>query len=726
MSSNEQHILIVDDDPVVLKSLKDLLAIRGLDADTAIGGREAIVCLDQKDYDLVLLDLQMPYVNGHDVMTHIRQQNMDLSVIIVSGETSFDAARDACSQGAYDFLRKPYATDELIITINNALKEKQLAKKNQLMQDQLRESERLHRYLVNTSPDIIYILDPEGNFTFINERIESLLGYDASELIGKHYTLLVHNDDAEVARYVFNERRVGDRASRNVELRLKCKDDNTARFFETRALPIELSSMGMYKNEENPKKRTYLGTYGVARDITERKLAEETINFQAYHDLLTNLPNRALLRDRLSLAITQAKREEEMLAVMFLDLDRFKNINDSLGHVIGDELLQQVSTRLKSCVREGDTLARFGGDEFTLLLPKITKGQEDIRKIAEKINDVLRDPFTIDDNELYVSASIGISIYPRDGTNMDNLIKHADIAMYHVKDKGKNGYQFYSDDMTTPYFQNLSLETGIHKALDNDEFHLMYQPQINIKSGEIVGVEALVRWEHPEHGPITPAEFIPFAEETGMIVDIGHWVLRNACAELKRWRDAGLPEIRMSINMSARQLAEKDIVKRISNMLKDYGIPGHCIELEITENTIMSEMDSVIHKLKELSRKGVNIAIDDFGTGYSSLSYLHKLPIQTLKIDRAFIKELNMNNSGNSIINTIVAMAKGLDLNVIAEGVETQQQLDYLHEIDCHEAQGFLFGKPLPADVISQLLIQDPYSIPGAENGISNSRHRTH
>jgi diguanylate cyclase (GGDEF)-like protein/PAS domain S-box-containing protein len=726
MSSNEQHILIVDDDPVVLKSLKDLLAIRGLDADTAIGGREAIVCLDQKDYDLVLLDLQMPYVNGHDVMTHIRQQNMDLSVIIVSGETSFDAARDACSQGAYDFLRKPYATDELIITINNALKEKQLAKKNQLMQDQLRESERLHRYLVNTSPDIIYILDPEGNFTFINERIESLLGYDASELIGKHYTLLVHNDDAEVARYVFNERRVGDRASRNVELRLKCKDDNTARFFETRALPIELSSMGMYKNEENPKKRTYLGTYGVARDITERKLAEETINFQAYHDLLTNLPNRALLRDRLSLAITQAKREEEMLAVMFLDLDRFKNINDSLGHVIGDELLQQVSTRLKSCVREGDTLARFGGDEFTLLLPKITKGQEDIRKIAEKINDVLRDPFTIDDNELYVSASIGISIYPRDGTNMDNLIKHADIAMYHVKDKGKNGYQFYSDDMTTPYFQNLSLETGIHKALDNDEFHLMYQPQINIKSGEIVGVEALVRWEHPEHGPITPAEFIPFAEETGMIVDIGHWVLRNACAELKRWRDAGLPEIRMSINMSARQLAEKDIVKRISNMLKDYGIPGHCIELEITENTIMSEMDSVIHKLKELSRKGVNIAIDDFGTGYSSLSYLHKLPIQTLKIDRAFIKELNMNNSGNSIINTIVAMAKGLDLNVIAEGVETQQQLDYLHEIDCHEAQGFLFGKPLPADVISQLLIQDPYSIPGAENGIPNSRHRTH
>ena len=726
MSSNEQNILIVDDDPVVLKSLRDLLATRGIEADTAIGGREAIVCLEQRNYDLVLLDLQMPYVNGHDVMQFIKQKDINTSVIIVSGETSFEAARDACSQGAYNFLRKPYATDELMITVNNALKEKQLERHNKLIQHQLRESERLHRYLVNTSPDVIYILDQDGHFTFINDRIETLLGYNSKELIGKHYSVLVHQNDMEIARYVFNERRVGDRASRNVELRLKCKDDSSQHYFDTRALPIELSSMGIYQNEDNPREKTYLGTYGVARDITERKIAEDTINFQAYHDLLTKLPNRALLRDRLSLAITQAKREDEMLAVMFLDLDRFKNINDSLGHVVGDELLQQVSTRLKSCIREGDTLARFGGDEFTLLLPKIAKGKEDISKIAEKINEVLKDPFVVDNNELYVSASIGISIYPRDGTNMDSLIKHADIAMYHVKDTGKNNYKFYSTDMTTPYFQNLSLETGIHKALENDEFDLMYQPQINIRTGEIVGVEALLRWDHPEHGAITPAEFIPFAEETGMIVEIGHWVLRNACAELKRWRDAGLPEIRMSINMSARQLAEKGIVSHISHLLRDLGIPGHCLEIEITENTIMNDMDSVIHKLKALSKKGVYIAIDDFGTGYSSLSYLHKLPIQTLKIDRAFIKEVNMKHSGNSIINTIVAMAKGLNLNVIAEGVETQQQLDYLQSIDCSEAQGFLFGKPLTADIITQLLIQEPYATPSSESGLHASRHRTH
>ncbi|MGB5457053.1 MAG: EAL domain-containing protein [Gammaproteobacteria bacterium] len=726
MRYNEQNILIVDDDPIVLKSLRDLLAIRGIDSDTAIGGREAIVCLDQKEYDLVLLDLQMPYVNGYDVMRHIKQEQMNASVIVVSGETSFETARDASSQGAYDFLRKPYATDELMITINNALNEIHLQKQNTLIQDQLRESERLHRYLVNTSPDIIYILDRDGHFTFINERIETLLGYSAQELIGKHYSYLVHHRDIETARYVFNERRIGDRASRNVELHLKYKDEGSKQLFDPHTLPIEISSVGMYKNENNSRKKTYMGTYGVARDITERKIAEETINFQAYHDLLTALPNRALLKDRLGLAISQAKRENEMLAVMFLDLDRFKNINDSLGHVIGDELLQQVSTRLKSCVREGDTLARFGGDEFTLLLPKIGNGKEDISKIAQKINDVLKEPFIINGNELYVSASIGISIYPRDGTDMDTLIKHADVAMYHVKDTGKNNFKFYSTDMTTPYFQNLSLETGIHKALENGEFQLVYQPQINIKSGEIVGAEALLRWNHPEHGLMTPAEFIPFAEETGMIVDIGHWVLRNACAELKRWRDAGLPEIRMSINMSARQLAEKNIVKYVSNILRDYGIPGHCLEIEITENTIMSDMDSIIHKLKNISKRGVYIAIDDFGTGYSSLSYLHKLPIHTLKIDRTFIKEVNMKQRGKSIVNTIVAMVKGLNLNVIAEGVETQQQLDYLQEIDCNEAQGFLFCKPLPSDVVVQLLIQEPYAVPDSNSGLQGGRHRTH
>ena len=725
MSINEQKILIVDDDAIVLKSLKDLLAIRGFNTDAAIGGQEAICRLDQNDYDLVLLDLHMPYVSGHDVMAHIRTHKINTSVIIVSGETSFEAAKDACTQGAYDFLRKPYATDELIITINNALKEKHLQKQNNFMQKQLAESERLHRYIVNTSPDIIYILDQDGHFTFINERIESLLGFSKEEIVGKHYSFLVHHDDMEEAKYVFNERRIGTRAAKNIELRLKCKDDGSNRHFKNRTLPIELSAMGMYKGESSPS-HSYLGTYGVARDVTERKIAEETISFQAYHDLLTKLPNRSLLNDRLSLAISQAKRDDEILAVMFLDLDRFKNINDSLGHMIGDELLQQVSVRLKDCIREGDTLARFGGDEFTLMLPKLHNGRDDASKLAKKITNILKQPFIVDGHELYVSASIGIALYPQDGNNIDNLIKHADVAMYHVKGQGKNGYQFYSNEMNEPYAEKLSLDTGIHRALDSNEFNLVYQPQINLRTGEIVGVEALLRWTHPEHGIISPSEFIPFAEESGLIVDIGLWVLKTACAELSRWRIAGLPEIRMAINISARQLMEDSIVDNILKVIKDYDIPGRCIELEITENAIMDDMDSVIRKLKELSSHEITIAIDDFGTGYSSLSYLHKLPIQTLKIDRTFLKECRINKGDNTIINTIVAMAKGLNLNVVAEGVESQKQLEYLREIDCSEAQGYLFGKPLPPNVISQLLIQEPYATPGSRTDSGKGTHRHH
>lgn len=728
MSSNEQKILIVDDDPVVLRSLKDLLAVRGYNTDSAIGGQEAICRLDSNEYDLVLLDLHMPYVNGHDVMAHIKEKNLSTSVIVVSGETSFEAARDACAKGAYDFLRKPYATEELLITIHNALKEKDLEKHNRAMTAQLKESERLHRYLVNTSPDIIYILDKDGHFTFINERIETLLGFDKSDLIGKHYSLLIHHDDLEQAKYVFNERRVGKRASTNVELRLKCKDDGAPRFFETRTISIELSSMGIYNDNDaaKTKNKTYLGTYGVARDITERKIAEDTITFQAYHDLLTKLPNRALLRDRLGVAISQAKRESEMLAVMFLDLDRFKNVNDSLGHMIGDELLQQVSNRLRSCIREGDTLARFGGDEFALLLPKINHSRDDVESIAEKIINVLKQPFMVDGHELYVSTSIGISLYPQDGANMDTLIKNADIAMYHVKGQGKNGYQFYSNDMNKPYFKNLSMETGIRKALENDEFHLVYQPQINLKTGDIVGVEALLRWQHPEHGNISPSEFIPFAEESGLIVKIGNWVIDTALTELKGWRDAGLPDIRMSINMSARHIAEKNIVKTIISTLRKLDLPGTALEIEITENAIMDDMDDIVRKLKQLADMDVTIAIDDFGTGYSSLSYLHKLPIQTLKIDRTFLKESRYAKDDHTIVDTIVAMAKGLHLNVIAEGVETQNQLDYLREIECNEAQGFLFGKPLTPDVIAQLLIQEPYAAPSVSERSQNIHRTTH
>ncbi len=723
MKKNEQNILLVDDDNILLICLTALLTENGYVVDTAVGGEAAICQLNKKQYDLVLLDLHMPDVNGYDVMQHIKLISQSPSVIILSGETSFEAARQACSGGSYAFLKKPYINDELLTTVNNALNETHLKKQNKQIQTQLNDSERLHRYLINTSPDIIYILDAKGLFTFINQRIEKILGFSVEELIGKHYSTLVYEEDLQETRHLISQRRQGLRTSTNIELRLKCKNDDSYRHFENKILPIELSTTGAYMGKNTDSDNSSFGIYGVARDITERKTAEKTITFHAYHDLLTGLPNRTLLRERLSLAISHAEREQEMLAVMFLDLDRFKNINDSLGHIIGDRLLQQVSNRLKSCLRESDTLARFGGDEFTLMLPKLLNPKDDAEKVAEKINHVLKAPFFIDDNELYVTVSTGISLYPQDGSSMDALIQNADIAMYHVKDQGKNNYQFFSNEMNTSHFNNLSLDTGIHNALSFDEFNLLYQPQINVQSGEIIGVEALLRWHHPTHGCIMPGEFIPYAEENGLIIDIDNWVLKNAISQIGQWLKDGLSSIRMSVNISARHLDEADFVSKITQLLSEFDVPGHCLEIEITENAIMHDIDDVILKLKQLRALDISIAIDDFGTGYSSLTYLHKLPIQTLKIDRSFLQEERFAKNDHTIVNTIVAMAKGLKLNVIAEGIESQRQLDYLQEIDCNEAQGFLFGKPLESSIVLEMLRQRPFVLPVSDKPTFRLRH---
>ena len=557
------------------------------------------------------------------------------------------------------------------------------------------ESEKLHRYLVNKSPDIVYMLDSHGRFTFINKRIETLLGYKKEELLGKEYTSIIIEEDHEKAKHTFNERRTGERATTNIELRFRCKNNDCApRHFETSVIPIEISSIGIYSSSNDITSTKFLGTYGIARDITERVEAEEIIRFQAYHDMLTRLPNRTLLKDRLNQAISHARRNDLKLAVMFLDLDRFKVVNDTLGHVIGDQLLQAVSVRLKKCLREGDTLARIGGDEFTLLLPEIYD-RKCSENVAVKIIKSLEKPFNINNHEFFVSTSIGIAHYPDDGTTMESLIKFADIAMYSVKGNGKNGFRFYADHMNAAYSNHLSLENDIRRALAQNQFRISYQPQINIETGEVFAMEALIRWQHPERGSISPYEFIGLAEETGLIRPIGEWVLRNACAELKRWREAGLSNIRVAINISACQLEQDDIVKNIVNILHENNIPGEMLEIEITENVIMKDIENGINKLTQLSNHGINIAIDDFGTGYSSLSYLKRLPIDTLKIDRSFIHDMQNSDEDASIIKAIIAMAKGLGLNIISEGVETKEQLNLLKAWRCKNMQGFLFSRPI-------------------------------
>ncbi len=708
---NNPRILVVDDEPRLLDSLRDLVAMRGYQVRTAANGRTAIAALEGGQFDIVLLDLALPDMTGHQLMDAIAQRNIDTTIVVVSGDASINAAINALRKGAYDFVRKPYQLAEMLKTIENALNKRRLEKENERINKKLHQSERWYRYLVDNSPDIIYTLDHEGRFTFVNDRVETVLGFKRRELIGKPYSALVYEEDVNAAVYVFNERRTGERSTRNAELRLKCKDGSKGpRSFENRFVTVELNSMGIYDHSSLERFGRFIGTYGVAKDITDRKKAEETISYQAYHDLLTGLPNRALFQDRLGLAIAQARRNGQMLAVMFLDLDRFKVVNDTLGHVAGDELLQGVSTRLRGCLREGDTLARVGGDEFILLLPQVGCG-EDAVKTARKILAAFTEPFPLDSRELFASVSIGISLFPDHGETMDTLTKHADIAMYHAKSLGRNNYQIYSQTMNVSHSDRLSLENDMRKALEREQFEVFYQPQFDVGSGRIGGMEALIRWRHPTRGLLPPSDFIPLAEETGMIIPMGEWVLRTVCGQLKAWRSAGLPPVTAAVNLSAPEIEQQHFAEKLIRMVQGCGL-DNLLKIEITESVIMKDMENTISKLNKLSLVGVEICIDDFGTGYSSLSYLRKLPIHTIKIDQSFVRDILKDAGGTSIVTAIVAMAKGLKLHLVAEGVETESQYEFLRSLGCDEIQGFLFSGPLSAGDATELLAGKGHAAP--------------
>ena len=700
----ESRILIVDDEARMRASVKDLLEAYGHRCSLATGGADALAVLAREQVDLLLLDLNMPGVDGYEVMHRVQAEYSDVDVIVVSGETTFESATEALRCGAQEFLRKPYAPEDLARVVSRALKKRALERNIQEMHRCLEASEHRYRFIVNNSPDIIYMLDSEGKFAFVNDRIKPLLGYETEDLIGRHYSEFVHKEDIQKARFVFDERRTGNRASRNIEFRLLCKSSSLPyRYFESRTITIEMNAMGVYTAPEGDDKERYVGTYGVARDISERKRAEELINYQLYHDLLTNLPNRSLFRDRLNLAISQAKRNKNKLAVMFLDMDRFKMINDSLGHLAGDQLLQTVALRLQSCLRDGDTLARVGGDEFNLLVPDIA-GREDAGMVAHKIIERLKGPVVLDGYEVFVSFSIGIAIFPEDGQSIDVLIKNADMAMYHIKTHGKNGYEFFADNMKSAFHRQLSLENGIRKALEKKEFELFYQPQYDISSNRICGMEALIRWSHPERGLLLPDQFIPLSEETGLIIEIGNWVLDSACRELKSWQQLGFNGVQMAVNISAAQLMQPEFERRVLEVLKKHGVAGEQLEIEITENILMKDMDQAVSKFQQLAANGVRMAVDDFGIGYSSLSYLHSLPLNTLKIDRSFISGIESKKDHSSIVTAVLAMARELDLEVVVEGVEREAHVDYLRQLQRVRAQGFFLGRPEPAEEVRKLL----------------------
>ena len=440
-------------------------------------------------------------------------------------------------------------------------------------------------------------------------------------------------------------------------------------------------------------------------DLSQNRQAQEKLNHLAYHDALTDLPNQVLFKDRLKQAIAFSRRSDQMQAVLLLNLDRFKTINDSLGYTAGDRLLQSVAQRLSSCVRESDTVARFGGDEFAVLLTQIPRAQ-DAANVASAIKSALDQAFLFEDQEIFMSSSIGISLYPHDGRDTAGLLKTAGAALDRAKSLGGNVYQFYTAGGTTRALKQLVLENNLRPGLERAEFFVQYQPQVDIRGFHLVGMEALVRWQHPSLGLLYPGEFVPLAEESGLIIALGDWVMRTACAQNKAWQDAGLTPMRLSVNFSARQFQQATFIADVADILKATNLDPRWLELELTESSIMKDPEAAIEKLHELKLMGISVAIDDFGTGYSSLNYLKRFPIDTLKIDKTFVSDVCKDPHDTAIVRAIINLGHALDLTVIAEGVETKEQLQYLSALECDVVQGFLFSKALPATAFEELLIE--------------------
>jgi diguanylate cyclase (GGDEF)-like protein/PAS domain S-box-containing protein len=699
------RVLLIEDEPRLLRSLEALLQNLGLVLTAAATGLEAIEHLRQSRFDLVILDLGLPDIGGQEIMDFMILHQIDAHIVVTSGAPEVESVIGALKRGAYDYLRKPYASEELLKTIAKALQHRRLQEENRQIAFKLESSEQVYRNLVDCSPDIIYTLDNFGCFTFVNNRARDLLGYSREYLLGKHYSELIDDEDMERAKYVFGEAKHDRRLTRSVELRFKSFNPNNAsRTFsnELMTTPVPRTD-GLTQNEVAGAE--IFGIYGVARDITDNRQADELISHQAYHDILTDLPNRVLFKDRLSLAMLQARRNDSKLAVMFIDLDRFKLVNESLGHRMGDELLQQTAHRLKTCLRRCDTLARFGDDEFTAILPELT-GLQDATLIADKFLECMKPAFELAGHAIHMTASIGIAFYPDNGTEIDALIRNSGIAMYQIKAAGKNGHAFFTDCMLEASKKNIELEHRLHLAQHHGELEMHYQPQIDVSNGKIIGAEALMRWNHPERGLLSAGEFLPMAEDNGLIIPISDWMLNAICIDLLAWNATGCEGIRLSLNLSPQYLDRGDFYDKLQSALSLHNISPTQVEVEVTENICIRNPQAAIKQLDKLCQLGVSVAIDDFGTGYSSLSYLHRFPIHTLKIDRSFVMEIHDENAQFPVVLAIISIAKGLGLNLVAEGVETQTQAAYLQKSGCQIMQGYLYYKPLPQSRMLALLTE--------------------
>jgi diguanylate cyclase (GGDEF)-like protein len=693
-------VLVADDDPVMRLLMLEMLAQVGLDAVEAEDGATALARFRQIRPDLVLLDVDMPGMDGYDVCRAIRAQDYGSAVpiIMVTGSDDVEAVTQAYEEGATDFVSKPINWPILGHRVLYVLRASDAIAR-------LRVADAHNRAVLAAIPDTFFRLNRDGYYLDYERGQDHGAPERGDACVGRHISdVLPPPIAAQMLEQVHAVLSTQTVRALDYELRLNDRsgdggDGGGVRHFEARLVATGAGDV-----------------LGLVRDISERKRTEEQIRRLAYCDSLTGIPNRQAFLETLERELARSRQQGTNFAVLFMDLDAFKRINDTLGHDVGDLLLKAVSERLHDTIRPGDTvtraqqgdfppgnLARLGGDEFTILIPDLEKVDSALA-VAQRVKDAMRRPFQLAGHEIFVTASIGISLYPQDGEDSSSLLKFADTAMYHAKNLGKNNAQLYSSSLTMQIMSHVKLETGLRKALQNDELYLLYQPQVDVASSQVVGVEALVRWRHPEHGIMPPNDFIPLAEETGLIVPIGAWVLRTACVQARAWQDVCRRPIRLAVNLSARQFKDENLTQTVLAALQESGLEAGLLELELTESTLMDDARATLVMLEQLRGIGVLLSIDDFGTGYSSMNYLKRFDVHTLKIDKTFISGLPQDSEDAAITRAIIALGHGLRMVVLAEGVETEEQFSLLEQYGCDLVQGYHLGKPATTEAITQML----------------------
>jgi diguanylate cyclase (GGDEF)-like protein/PAS domain S-box-containing protein len=691
--------LLIASTPTVARSIAAMFRHQGLYSFAL----EQAACLDdaesflaQQDVDVVLIDLDSPSSTEQEAVQRVRKIAPRVSIVLLVNQKDEATARKSIEEGAQDYLLKGlFGTRDLMRALRNAVERK-------ILDETLFAEKERAQVTLDCIGDAVICTDFTGNITFLNPVAERMTGWSLLEATGQPLADAFHIMDATTRIRTQDPMAKAVAQNRIGALPVNCilvRRDGHEVFIEDSVAPI------------HDREGTVAGSVLVFRDISVAHALAEQIAHLAECDALTGLPNRLLLNDRITQAIALASRHAGKVAVLYLDLDGFKHINDSLGHLTGDRLLQSIAQRLQGCVRAPDTVSRQGGDEFVLLLQEV-QHPTDAVSAAKRALQAVAEVHSIDHHELHISASMGVSIYPEDGLNAETLLQNADTAMYHAKGNGKHSFAFFQPAMNVLAVERQSIEEDLRSALERQEFTLHYQPKIDLKTGAITGAEALIRWTHPTRGSVPPLKFIPIAEDSGLILPIGAWVLGEACAQARAWIDAGLPLSSIAVNVSACQFHDKGFLDNLFATLRKTGLSPNALELEITESVLMKHAEIAATILQTLREKGVQVSIDDFGTGYSSLSYLRKFPLDSLKIDQSFVHHIGETADQKTIVSAIISMGRCLNLRVIAEGVETAGDLEFLKAHDCDEAQGFFFSRAVPPEEFFSLLSADATAMP--------------